>query len=153
MPSYQYRKSHCGNKTILWSSYLRNGISFTGKMTSLYWIKALVTDSKSTSNFQNLILKLPYNTIQQGWTEHIPPHSCQIFIHWPLGYVYMCNFNSSPPGPTYIHWWTNADLLSNGPLRTNFSENWIKILTFSFKKMNFKMLSAKWQPFFQREIS
>ena len=34
MPSYQYRKSHCGDKTILRSSYLHNGISYTGKMAS-----------------------------------------------------------------------------------------------------------------------
>ena len=38
--SYQYRKSHCGDKTILWSSYLHNWISYTGK-TFLYWIRAL----------------------------------------------------------------------------------------------------------------
>ena len=36
MTSYQYRKSHCGDKMILWPSYLHNGISYTGKMTSLY---------------------------------------------------------------------------------------------------------------------
>ena len=41
MTSYQYRKSHCGDKTILRPSYLRNGISYTDKMTSLYWIRAL----------------------------------------------------------------------------------------------------------------
>ena len=41
MPSYQYRKSHCGDKTILRPSYLHNGISCTGKMPSLYWIRAL----------------------------------------------------------------------------------------------------------------
>ena len=40
MSSYQYRKSHCGDKTILRPSYLHNGISYTGKMTSLYWIRA-----------------------------------------------------------------------------------------------------------------
>ena len=33
MSSYQYRKSHCGDKTILRPSYLHNGISYTGKMT------------------------------------------------------------------------------------------------------------------------
>ena len=38
--SYQHRKSHCGDKTILRPSYLQNGISYTGKMTSLYWIRA-----------------------------------------------------------------------------------------------------------------
>ena len=41
MTSYQYRISHCGDKTILRPSYLHNGISYTGKMTSLYWIGAL----------------------------------------------------------------------------------------------------------------
>ena len=40
IPSYQYRKSHCGNKTVIRSSYLHNGISYTGKMTSLYWIRS-----------------------------------------------------------------------------------------------------------------
>ena len=40
MTSYQYRKSHGGDKTILRPSYLHNGISYTGKTTSLYWIGA-----------------------------------------------------------------------------------------------------------------
>ena len=40
MPSYKYRKSHCVDKTILRPSYLHNRISYTGKMASLYWIRA-----------------------------------------------------------------------------------------------------------------
>ena len=43
MPSYQYRKSHCGDKTVIRSSYLHNGISYTSKTTSLYWIRARLT--------------------------------------------------------------------------------------------------------------
>ena len=43
MLSYQYRKSHCGDKTVVRSSYLHNGISYTGKSRSLYWIRALIT--------------------------------------------------------------------------------------------------------------
>ena len=39
MTSCQYKKSHFGDKAILRPSYLQNGISYTGKMTSLYWIK------------------------------------------------------------------------------------------------------------------
>ena len=35
-------KSHCGDKTILRPSYLHNGISYTGKMSSLYWIGAQI---------------------------------------------------------------------------------------------------------------
>ena len=42
MPPYQYRDSHCGDKTISRPSYLPNGISNTGKMVSLYWIRAQV---------------------------------------------------------------------------------------------------------------
>ena len=52
MSSYQYRKSHCGDKTVVGSSNLRNGISYTGKITSLYWISPsdsqyLISNSKS----------------------------------------------------------------------------------------------------------
>ena len=36
MPAYQYRKSHCGDTTAVGSSYLHNGVSYTGKMKSLY---------------------------------------------------------------------------------------------------------------------
>ena len=39
--SYQCRKSHCGDKTVVRSSYRHNRISYTGKMWSLYWIRAL----------------------------------------------------------------------------------------------------------------
>ena len=46
MPSYQYRKSYCGDKTVVRSSYLHNGISYTGKTRSLYWIRAqVITES------------------------------------------------------------------------------------------------------------
>ena len=38
MSSYQYRKSHCGDRTVVRSSYLFSGISYAGKMSSLYWI-------------------------------------------------------------------------------------------------------------------
>ena len=43
MSSYQRRKSHCGDKTVVRSSYLHNGTSYTGKMVSLYWISPLVS--------------------------------------------------------------------------------------------------------------
>ena len=45
MSSYQYRKSHCGDETVWRSSFLHNGISYTGKMSSLYWIRVLVSIS------------------------------------------------------------------------------------------------------------
>ena len=39
--------------------------------------------------------------------------------------------------------WTNAGILLIGPLGTNFSENLLEIMTFSLKKICFKMSSAK----------
>ena len=54
MPSYQYRKSHCGDKTVVRSSYLHNGISYTGKTASLYWIGALETASLSAKTSYDL---------------------------------------------------------------------------------------------------
>ena len=39
---YQYRKSHCGFKTVIKLSSLHSGISYIGKMTSLYWIRVMV---------------------------------------------------------------------------------------------------------------
>ena len=42
---------------------------------------------------------------------------------------------------------TSADILPIWPLGTIFSENLIKIQTFSVKRMQLKVLSANWQPF------
>ena len=43
MSSYQYRKSHCGDKMVVRSSNLHNGIYYTGKMVSLYrYMKCLL---------------------------------------------------------------------------------------------------------------
>ena len=43
--------------------------------------------------------------------------------------------------------WTNAGILSNGPLGTNISDILMEIQKFSFKKMHLKMADAKWRPF------
>ena len=42
MTSYPYRKSHCGDKTIIRWSYLHNGIPYIGKMTYLYSTSSLI---------------------------------------------------------------------------------------------------------------
>ena len=51
------------------------------------------------------------------------------------------------PGRRQAIIWINAGILVIGPLRTNFSEILIKIDTFSFKKMHFKLPYGKWRPF------
>ena len=43
--------------------------------------------------------------------------------------------------------WTNAGILSIGPLGTNFSAILNEIITFSFKKLYLKVSSGKWRPF------
>ena len=43
--------------------------------------------------------------------------------------------------------WTNVGILFIRTIGTNFSEILSEIHTFSFKKMNLKMSSAKWRPF------
>ena len=54
MSSYQYRKSHCRDKTVVRSSYLHNGISYTGKMSSLYWIRSLIRRWQ----YENVLVRL-----------------------------------------------------------------------------------------------
>ena len=51
--------------------------------------------------------------------------------------------NSLSPVRRQAITWTNAGLLSIGVLGTNFSEIWISILSFPFKKMHLKLSSAK----------
>ena len=58
MSSYQFRKSHYGDKTILRPSYLHNGISYTGKTTSLYWIRAQITKGQYFRNNFYVIISL-----------------------------------------------------------------------------------------------
>ena len=55
--------------------------------------------------------------------------------------------NGLSPGRRQAIIWTSVIILSVGTLGTNFSEIFIEILTFSFKKMRLKKLSAKWRPF------
>ena len=56
--------------------------------------------------------------------------------------------NGSVPGRRQAIIWTNAGILLIGPLGRNFSEFFIEICLFSFKKMHFKMSSANCRPFY-----
>ena len=55
--------------------------------------------------------------------------------------------NGLSPGRRQAIIWANAEILSIGPLGTNFSEILIEIYIFSFKKMHLKISSGKWRPF------
>ena len=55
--------------------------------------------------------------------------------------------NGLSPGRRQAITCTNAEVSLIGSLWTNFSEVWIEIPTFSYKKIRFKLSSAKWRPF------
>ena len=55
--------------------------------------------------------------------------------------------NGLLPGRRRAIIWTNAGILTIGPLGTSLSEMLIKIYIFSFKKMHLKMPSGNWRPF------
>ena len=55
--------------------------------------------------------------------------------------------NGLSPGRRQAIIWTIAGILLIGPWGTNFSEIFISIHTFSFKKIQLKMSSGKWRPF------
>ena len=55
--------------------------------------------------------------------------------------------NGLLPGWRQAIIWSNAGILLIGPLGKNFSEIFIEILTFSFKKMRLNVSSANWRPF------
>ena len=81
MPSYQYRKFHCGDKTIFGPSYLHNSISYTGKMTSLYWIEPPTDGSRCTETYH------PTDGQHNPWWR--PPKSKDtsiLVISWWSGY-------------------------------------------------------------------
>ena len=61
--------------------------------------------------------------------------------------------NGLSPGRRQTIIWTNAGILLIRPLRTNFSEILIGVQTFSFRKMELKMSSAKWRQFVSASMS
>ena len=78
------------------------------------------------------------------WPWHI---EAEWRIYASLNWVTIGSDNGLSPGRRQAIIWTNAGILLIGPLGTNFSENLIAILTFSFTKMRLKVSSAKWRPF------
>ena len=90
--SYQYRKSHCGDKTVVRSSYLRNGISYTGKIASLYWFSPQEAQTapqlhgckgcSKASNLKSSVMKKS-NKIVMNENLHMDDKVC---VKWdPLG--------------------------------------------------------------------
>ena len=76
MSSYQYRKSHCGDKTVVRSSYLHNGISYTGKI-SFYWIGppgVCLAPDHPHQPWWSCTVMMPQHT------AHTPPYTADIAV-------------------------------------------------------------------------
>ena len=101
MSSYQYRKSHCGDKTVVRSSYLHSGISYTGKMSSLYWIGAPMKSMLNVSTHNvcskhgiqmsficnSLWIPQKVHTMCEIWIKYkFPIYSFRIEIHFPMSF-------------------------------------------------------------------
>ena len=90
MYSYQYRKSHCGDKTVVKSSYLHNGISYTGKMSSLYWISpqdsfffVYSISQEICTRFCCALLCYGYAIVHSEFTWSIYPYLSRLLCwHW-----------------------------------------------------------------------
>ena len=124
MQSYQYRNSHCKNKTILWPSYVHNGISCTHKAAALYWIRALVTESLLTQCIKRHLYSLSY-TILSGITG--VSSSCH---HTGKNKRMQCRYNMMTPSNGNI-----SALLAlcegNSPVLAPHKSQWRGALMFS----------------------
>ena len=100
MSSYQFRKSHCRDKTISQSPYRRNGISNTGKMASLYWMGALVfqTNCSDSAHWRRVMHICVSRLDIIGSDKGLSPGRHQAII------------------------WTNAGIFLIWALGTNFSQ-------------------------------
>ena len=103
-----------------------------------------------------LLRKIGYLHFSSCYHHQIESMNCEpLLTHWGR-VTHICinkltiigSDNGLSPGWRQVIIWTNAEILLNGCLGTNFSEILIKIFTLSFRKMHLKMLSGKWQPFF-----
>ena len=126
MSSYQYRKSHCGDKTVVRSSYLHNGIFYTGKITSLYWNKTLVYDSFSKKEVTGCFATQQTSSgIRSGTTYNsLRPSDAYICVG---NLTIIGSDNGLSPGLRQAIIWTNAGILLMRPLGTNFNEILIEI--------------------------
>ena len=105
---------------------------------------------KSTEFYWTTILKFKLGSLMSERMVLV-----QIIVwhltHWGLGMILYALVNLviiDTDNGLWLLWcqtmsWTNYGLLYIGPLRTSFSNIWIKIQTF-FKQMFWQMLSVKW---------
>ena len=111
-----------------------------GWVMHVYWCQKQVSRAWMNNN-------IPQNTVACDYLSmlKIPASgSLDMQSYESLNYANIGSDNSLAPVRRQAIIQINADLMSFGPLETNFSEILIKLHEFSFKKMPLKMSSAKW---------
>ena len=112
--SYQYKKSYCRDKIIIRSYYLNNGMSYTGKMASLYWTNLLD---------HNSINKMPsyhhrnshYKNKAVSWSSYFyngNPYTCtwkDNTVREILSVQTLDLYSVSVTGKLYIHYHKKMD--------------------------------------------
>ena len=144
---YQYKISNCGDKTVVRWSYLHNGISDTGKMTSLYWISPHGHLKNRSFFFKTQIARwyafIPL-FIYHKLHSHINFDSRTLFtclydinqadlqLPWRVSLfsTLECGFVTNTKSPkNQVYWWCHAHLLFHlwcervTNLYTNFKES------------------------------
>ena len=137
MSSYQYRKSHCGDNTILRPSYLHNEISYTGKMTSLYWIRAL--DPAYLADIH--IPYKPRNNLRSA-SKH--------YLDTPCTFPKTCGdwaFMSTAPRPRQ-HLWIGSSLA-----QVLACEQEVQCWQSGLTKFYFQKAKTKWPRFWRQHLT
>ena len=125
--------THCWQVTLYAVKQSTNGASYFSLPRKLQ----LHLESLKLGKYSMKILPSQFQSTHWGWVVHI----CVSKL------ITIGSDNGLLPGRRQAIIWTNAGILLIGPLGTNFSEILIEVLTFSFKKIHWKMLSGKWWPF------
>ena len=137
MTSCHYRKSYCGDKTVVRSSYLHNGISYTGKTVSVYWIGALMFTSRGI----NIVgVEAEYYFLLVKFT--------QIAIIFYEIVCYPCWIISSDQLLSSLTRWLLGDMDSslNVLFRSCFTDCYLQIFLWLFPQMNVSglLISRYW---------
>ena len=101
MLSYQYRKSHCEDKTVVRLFYLHNGNLYMGKTTFLFWISPQI----SQNNGHNIIciyISVSWCTYKQHKEKFTGIH--MFLIHFKaFHYFHPCEADRRIHSNLFIH--------------------------------------------------
>ena len=146
MSSYQHRKSHCGDKTVVRLSYLHNGISYTGNKTSLYWIRAQI-QSKPYYMYYLIILyhlrflkmrhhshhNCPFwhNTLMKMLKSYSYVSSSKFHVGWLMTYTWLLSGNANAArfracSIPMCSWLSNKSYLEDDMYITVMSQNTVQ---------------------------